>query len=57
MLGSKEKDSKTFFTLKGQQEAGLNHRRSKDLTLDRVLAPHSSTLAWEIPWAEEPGGL
>ena len=18
---------------------------------------HSSTLAWEIPWAEEPGGL
>ena len=21
------------------------------------MAPHSSTLAWEIPWAEEPGGL
>ena len=21
------------------------------------MAPHSSTLAWKIPWAEEPGGL
>ena len=20
-------------------------------------APHSSTLAWQIPWMEEPGGL
>ena len=21
------------------------------------MATHSSTLAWEIPWMEEPGGL
>ena len=21
------------------------------------MAPHSSTLAWKIPWIEEPGGL
>ena len=21
------------------------------------MAPHSSPLAWEIPWMEEPGGL
>ena len=21
------------------------------------MAPHSSILAWKIPWAEEPGGL
>ena len=21
------------------------------------MAPHSSTLAWKIPWVEEPGGL
>ena len=20
------------------------------------MAPHSSSLAWKIPWAEEPGG-
>ena len=23
----------------------------------KAMAPHSSTLAWKIPWAEEPGGL
>ena len=21
------------------------------------MTPHSSTLAWKIPWMEEPGGL
>ena len=21
------------------------------------MAPHSSTLAWKIPWTQEPGGL
>ena len=27
-------------------------------TLSRlVMATHSSTLAWKIPWTEEPGGL
>ena len=25
--------------------------------LKKGLATHSSILAWEIPWTEEPGGL
>ena len=25
--------------------------------LEKGMATHSSILAWEIPWAEEPGGL
>ena len=25
--------------------------------LERETAPHCSTLAWRIPWTEEPGGL
>ena len=24
---------------------------------EKAVAPHSSTLAWKIPWMEEPGGL
>ena len=24
--------------------------------LDKKMATHSSTLAWEIPWTEDPGG-
>ena len=41
--------------------------KSKDITLltkvhivkamEKAMAPHSSTLAWKIPWVEEPGGL
>ena len=25
--------------------------------LDKEMATHSSTLAWKIPWTEEPGRL
>ena len=25
--------------------------------LEKAMAPDSSTLAWKIPWVEEPGGL
>ena len=24
---------------------------------EKVMAPHSSTLAWKMPWMEEPGRL
>ena len=24
---------------------------------EKAMAPHSSTLAWKIPWTAEPGGL
>ena len=29
-------------------------RKSKS---EQAMAPHSSALAWKIPWTEEPGGL
>ena len=25
--------------------------------MEKAMAPHFSTLAWKIPWTEEPGGL
>ena len=25
--------------------------------VEKVMAPHSSTFVWKIPWMEEPGGL
>ena len=25
--------------------------------LEKAMAPHSSTLAWKIPWTEKPGRL
>ena len=28
-----------------------------EFPLEKEMATHSSILAWEIPWTEEPGGL
>ena len=33
--------------------AGKNNQVSSE----KAMAPHSSTLAWKIPWTEEPGRL
>ena len=30
---------------------------SINLATEKAMAPHSSTLAWKIPWTEEPGRL
>ena len=27
------------------------------MVLEKAMAPHSSTLAWKVPWMEEPGRL
>ena len=29
----------------------------REYPLEKEMATHSSILAWEIPWIEEPGGL
>ena len=34
----------------------VNKRVNED-PLEKGMATHSSTLAWRIPWTEEPGGL
>ena len=28
-----------------------------DPRMEKAMAPHSSTLAWKIPWTPEPGRL
>ena len=42
-------------------EKPINVGSSKSCILDRrtekAMAPHSSTLAWKIPWTKGPGGL
>ena len=37
----------------GQMDQSLGR---EDL-LEKEMAAHTSILAWEIPWTEEPGGL
>ena len=38
------------------QETKIQSLGGQDL-LEKEMATHSSILAWEIPWPEEPGGL
>ena len=35
----------------------LSFERVQSIYSEKAMAPHSSTLAWKIPWTEEPGGL
>ena len=35
----------------------MQETQVQPLGQEKEMATHSSTLAWEIPWAEEPGGL
>ena len=37
------------------QETGVRSLGWEDL--EKRMATHSSTLIWNIPWTEEPGGL
>ena len=38
------------------QDARIQSLGQED-SLEKEMATHSSILAWEIPWTEEPGGL
>ena len=42
--------------LPAMQETQVQSLSQED-PLEKEMATHSSTLAWKIPWALEPGGL
>ena len=39
------------------QESWVQSLGLQEEPLEEEMATHSSTLAWRIPWIEEPGGL
>ena len=53
-------DKKDFLSDQCKEIEGNNRTgKTRDLfkKIRDTMAPHSRTLAWKIPWAEEPGGL
>ena len=42
--------------LPGMRETGVRSLGRED-PLEKEMATHSNTLAWRIPWMEEPGRL
>ena len=63
LQGSKDLKSgvckKVWFLLKAGmgESVFLPFQLLMDTLSEKAVAPHSSTLAWKIPWMEEPGGL
>ena len=41
--------------LHAKQESGVRSLGQED-PLEKEVATHSTSLAWRIPWTEEPGG-
>ena len=50
IIAKTEKNSKVL-------ELMSEFKTTSNLWLEKAMATHSSTLAWKIPWMEEPGGL
>ena len=48
--------AQTVKRLPTMRETQFQSLGQEDL-LEKEMATHSSILAWEIPWTEEPGGL
>ena len=44
-------------TAETEQHEENRIKRNEDSLMEKAMEPHSSTLAWKIPWMEEPGGL
>ena len=47
---------KNLPAMQDMQETWVQSLGQED-PLEEKMATHSSLLAWEIPWTEEPGGL
>ena len=45
------------YNLWGCKELDMTERHDWATKAKKAMAPHSSTLAWKIPWTEEPGRL
>ena len=48
--------AQTVKNLPAMQDTWVQSLGQED-PLEKGMANHSSTLAWRIPWTEEPGGL
>ena len=54
---SKRESQKHLLTKMGKRTVFSLIRCDCCPVMEKAMAAHSSTLAWKIPWTEEPGGL
>ena len=52
------RDKKAFLSDQCKEiEENNRMGKTRDIFMEKAMAPHSSTLAWRIPWIQEPGRL
>ena len=52
------RDGGAWWAAPGAAQSGTRLKQlSSSSSMEKAMATHSSTLAWEIPWMEEPGRL
>ena len=58
---SEKAANRSFQLVQGSSSDKANtgnwHQGETNQLMEKAMAPHSSTLAWKIPWMEEPGRL
>ena len=61
LLSQKDLPKITAFVFPGSSDGKATACNAEDLgwedPLEKEILTHSSTLAWKIPWTEEPSGL
>ena len=57
IIKKKKEQVKMVITENEEGELRVVKMTSNIKNLEKAMASHSSTLAWKIPWMEEPGGL
>ena len=50
-------EMRKYIEMKWSLPADLGFELTSLVWTEKAMAPHSSTLAWKIPWTEEPGSL
>ena len=55
MVKTNKQTNKNCLPMQETQETQVQSLAQED-PLEKEMATHSSILAWEIPWTEEPGG-
>ena len=56
IAGSEEELKSLLMKAKDESEK-LGLKLNIQKTMEKAMAPHSCTLAWKIPWTEEPSRL
>ena len=54
---NKQTNKKTVEIMKDKEKLRYVYNHSLEDTPEKAMAPHSSILAWKIPWVEEPDRL